>query len=769
MKLLRNIGIFISAVVFLTANTIAFGAEQSNTINTNHLNIPHTEQTIKIDGDLSDAAWQRALVVDLNIVNNPWKNKPSPVKTTAKVIENGKYLYVAFIADDPDPSKIKGFLSDRDKTWGDDLVGLKLDTYNNRRLDYEFFVNPYGVQNDSISNENTGKVNDLWDGIWQSYGKITKKGYQVEIAIPFSTLNFVQSDHQKTWAMELVRLYPRDERLRISHIPLDRNNKCWLCQMPEIKGFEKAKVGSRLRLTPYSVASSDQTRDIYNNSDPWHNNNNYAAGLDIHWGITASTAIDATVNPDFSNVESDTGQLNVNKNFALFYNEKRPFFLENANYFSSNNNLVYTRNIADPNYGIKITGREAKHSYGFFATDDTQTNIILPGNLNSNIITLAQQSYAGAFNYRYNVNDDFSLGFISTFRSSAEQYHNVVAGLDTKYKFNDSNSLLAQVLTSDSKNTAPIFKGLVANTSSSFSDNAYKINYIHESENWLVNVGQQQINKNFRADLGYMPKSDFKETSLSVKRSFYGTAKSWWSEANIQTDWDIQHNQNNELIEQALKTTAVIYGPKLSQLHIDYRRAHTVGLRFNNSIDNIDNNTDMFTVDNVNIYSEIQPTSRVFVGIGINNGKQIDYSNNRLGDYRELYSYITLNPTDHFMIDLYYTLSDLTAKNLQQVNDSVYSANLTDLRLSYQFDVRSYLKLNLVYSDVHRNPNNNPMINVFKKDRSLSTQLIYSYKINPQTAFFVGYSDSSYQDDNLTRLRRDKRTFFMKISYAWMP
>jgi len=254
MHWLRNSNVSVSAVLIAVIGLTFSSLANSITNKIDSFLIPHTENSIKIDGDLNDDSWDQALSISLNIVNNPWHNLPSPVTTTAKIIEDGEYLYVAFIADDPHPEEIIGFLGDRDTKWGDDLVGIKLDTFNSRRLNYEFFVNPFGVQNDSIHNEVTSETNDLWDGIWYSYGKITKQGYQVEIAIPFNILNFEQGDNEKTWAIELVRLYPRNERLRISHMPIDRDNACWICQMPEIKGFKQAKIGRNLTLTPFSVA-----------------------------------------------------------------------------------------------------------------------------------------------------------------------------------------------------------------------------------------------------------------------------------------------------------------------------------------------------------------------------------------------------------------------------------------------------------------------------------------------------------------------------------
>ena len=376
-------GLFTVATAFMLFVKPSFA--QENTVNQAQLNIPHVELELTIDGELNDLIWQQALDVPMNIVNSPWNNKPSPVSTNAKIVENGDYLYIAFIAQDPNPELIQGFLGDRDTRWFDDLVGFKLDTYNNRRLNYEFFVNPHGVQHDAIFNEMTVSKDPAWDGIWQSAGKITKDGYQVEIAIPYHILNFNDNDDVKTWAIELIRVYPRDTSLRISHIELDRNNPCWLCQTPEVVGFKNAKASKNIMLTPTLVASRSETREIFTPKTDWEAENDIDTGLDLRWGINANTLLNVTLNPDFSNIETDSGQLSVNKTFSLFYDEKRQFFVENSEYFSSNFDLVYTRNIADPEYGAKLTGTEGKHTYGAFMTNDTQTNIILPGNTGSRL------------------------------------------------------------------------------------------------------------------------------------------------------------------------------------------------------------------------------------------------------------------------------------------------------------------------------------------------------------------------------------------------
>lgn len=758
---IRGLSVLATALMLFVQPSIA----QENTVKLAPLNIPHTELKLDVDGELNDAVWQQALNISLDIVNSPWNNKPSPISTTAKVIENGEFLYIAFIAQDPNPELIQGFLGDRDTRWGDDLVGFKLDTYNNRRLNYEFFVNPYGVQHDSIANEMTGDSDSAWDGIWESVGKITDDGYQVEIAIPYHILNFDDNGDIKTWAMELIRLYPRDSRLRISHIELDRDDACWLCQIPEITGFKDAKASKNIMLTPTLVANKSESRRIFAPTTDWESEGDIDAGLDLRWGINANTLLNVTVNPDFSNVESDAGQLSVNKTFSLFYDEKRQFFVENSEYFSSNFDLVYTRNIADPEYGAKLTGTQGKHSYGAFMTNDTQTNIILPGNTRSRLISLQEEGESGAIKYRYDVNNNLSVGVISTLRQT-DNYHNFVSGVDSKYRLDDSNSFQAQILFADTQDSADM---TLSGNEEKFTDQAFKLEYEHDSEYWQVDAQHQEIGEKFRADLGFMPRADYKNSKVLVNRLMYGEPDSAWQEMKFAGQWQILHNENGELLERSVSTSFNIDGPMLSMFDIMLVTADKVGLRRHElddtlALDNsIDGNTKRFEENQAVISGSIKPSAQIETVLELTLGDKIDYGNDRLGDYIALYGNISYNVNKHLEFELSHTYSDLEADNA-----NVFTENLTELRVSYQFNVNSYLKFNVVYTDIDFNLDNNP--NAYtEKSNNLSTQLIYAYKINPQTVFYFGYSDNSYQDDRLKSLERNQRTIYSKISYAWLP
>lgn len=760
----------LSAIFTLLLSPSATASDNSN------LNIPHTSQYIDVDAELNEALWDNALVISLDIVNSPYDNTPSPVKTTARIIENGEYLYISFEAYDPNPELIQAAIGKRDTKWFDDWVGIKMDPLNKKRTSYNFYVNAVGVQNDEIYDEINQVPNDLWDGIWHSSGKITESGYQVEIAIPFNILNFEQNEDVKTWPFELVRSYPRGTRLRLSHIPLDRDNNCWLCQYPLATGFEQAKIDKNITLTPSFVASNEQSKDIYDPQGDWDNNESYEASLDMRWNITPSTRLNATINPDFSTVETDEAQLTINETFSLFYDEKRPFFTENSEYFLSPQDLVYTRNIASPDYGAKLSGSEGNHEYGAFISHDNQTNFIVSGNLSAQIASLNEESHSSALRYRYNYNDDITLGAISTLRV-ADDYHNYVFGLDGSYRLNQSDLITAQWLTSDTEYPDDLYlqfcyddcqdneQTLRTKKEGRFSDNAMNIKYIHDSEYWQIVASHEEFGEDFRADLGFIPRTDYTNDEVSVKRYFYSdNSDSFWQTLSLDGGWNSQHSDKGELISKELETNLNFDGPLLTEYTLSYSQADRVGLRLDRSILDIDGNTDRFTEKLFSIYAQIRPTNKIFSSIDATFGDKIDYENNRLGNYYEIKGNFTWNITHHIELDVYHTISELDADGSR-----VYLANLTDFRFTYQFDVHSYIKLTMVYSDINQNPNNNPNSFFTENEKILDTQLIYTYKLNPQTAFYLGYSDSSYQDDYLSNLEREKRTFFAKVSYAWQP
>ena len=224
--------------------------------------VPKIDGQIRIDGVLDEPAWQDALVLEIRVEVEPGENIPAPVRTQISVCFSDRHLFAAFRAFDPDPSAIRARYSDRDKLWDDDWVALVLDTFNDERRSFQFFVNPLGIQADSIETAGGGGGPE-WDAIWDSAGRIDDRGYVVEIAIPFSSLRFQPKDGEQIWGFDAVRSYPRLVTHEMGLFARDRSNNCYLCQADKIRGFAGASPGRALEFDPTVSAVHSEAREPF--------------------------------------------------------------------------------------------------------------------------------------------------------------------------------------------------------------------------------------------------------------------------------------------------------------------------------------------------------------------------------------------------------------------------------------------------------------------------------------------------------------------------
>lgn len=727
--------------------------------------IPSITGNIVIDGALDEAAWQQAQVIDLPYETQPAENGQAPVQTTARVMADQDNFYISFVALDPEPHKIRAFYRDRDKMWEDDSIGIKIDTYHDGKLAYQFFVNALGVQGDAIENEITKTENSAWDGIWHSAGKITAAGYQVEVAIPLRMLNFNDGLAQQKWRLELVRFYPRDVRHRLSNVKILRNDPCMICQMQTVTGFAGAKQSNHLTLVPALVSALSQQRTVSNTGKgDWRSESDLEPSLDVRWGITPDVSLNATLNPDFSQIEADEAQVSMNDTFALFFDEKRPFFLDNADYFSTPLDLVYTRNVSQPDAGVKLTGRSGAQSFAFFAANDKDTTITMPGNISSDLAYLAQKSNNAVLRYRHDLTSKLSAGWISTLRSS-DDYHNYLHGVDLKYQWTAQDKVVAQLLHSDSAYPQQLAASLTGEARLRAADDLSGVGqylaYEHEDRNFGWYSRYLGYSEGFRADLGYMPQTDWNKLVHGMFYQWY-SEQNWWNRLELFGDWDISKSAAGELLEKELEAGVEADGPLQSELMAKLVQRDRVGSRLDGKVLQVDSNTMLFRERAVETEALFRPMAGVYLSVYAELGDKLDFRNNRLGDGVNLAPQLRWNMDMHTQLALRHTYRTLDAAGAE-----VFTANLTDLRLSYQFSVRSFLRLALIYSNIRQNPLNNRG-EVDSKARQLGSQLLYSYKVNPQTLVFAGYSDQAFSDDDITSLQRDKRTVFLKFSYAWM-
>jgi hypothetical protein len=392
---------------------------------------------------------------------NPHDGESVSERTEAYLGYDQKNLYVVFVCYD-DPKKVRARMSVREDIYDDDQVEIILDTFHDRRRAYAFQTTPLGVQWDAIWTEASraevnGNWDTSWDTVWDSRGKVTKRGYVVWMAIPFKSLRFPATKLQE-WGIILYRgIYRKNEDTFWPRI--SRKVEGRLGQEATLNGLEGISPGRDIELIPYGIMRGFRaldTRDPYN---PFFQSANVQGqpGMDAKFVIKDHFVLDMTANPDFSQVESEDPQITVNQRFEVYFPEKRPFFLENEDYFRTPFDLFFTRNIQDPSAGIRLTGKEGPYSVGLMATDDRSPGLAVPSYCppaspvcSSDLFGV--RSYFAVARVNRDIFKQSSVGAIYTnWQCPSTGEFNRVGGVDTRLKFNDNWILEGQAVVSSSK------------------------------------------------------------------------------------------------------------------------------------------------------------------------------------------------------------------------------------------------------------------------------------------------------------------------------
>jgi hypothetical protein len=713
--------------------------------------ITRATSAIQVDGRLDEAAWQEAAVIDVDVETRPAENTPAPVKTECLITHDDDHLYVAFRAQDPDPKQIRAHLSDRDKAFDDDFVGIVLDPFNDERRAFEFFVNPFGIQMDMFMDDVGGNEDESWDAIWASAGRVTETGYEVEIAIPFSSLRFPRTEGDQIWGFDALRFYPRTNRLRLAGQPMDRNVNCYLCQISKMSGFAGVTPGRNLELAPTVTSNRTDVRGLSTQGSSFAEGDvESEVGVTGKWGITPNLTLNGAINPDFSQVEADAAQLDINTTFALFFPEKRPFFLEGADFFRSPFEAVFTRNVADPSWGVKVTGKEGKNAMGVFVAQDEQTNLIIPGSQSSQGFGLDMETTDAVLRYRRDLGASSTVGALLTSREGSG-YFNRLGGFDGLYRFTESDSFRGQYLRSQTEYPATIFSDTrLRQPAGTLEDDALYLGYDHSSRNWNGYLRYEDVGDAFRADMGFMPQVDYTFKLAGLGHIWHGEPDDWWTRANLGGDWDERKDQAGNLLERELEFWANLNGPLQSYFELAGGQRERVfeGISFDETFGSV--------------FMEMQPTGNLSTYFLARFGDQVDFDNVRPGEMLLLEPSVRLLLGHSVRMRLTHTYQTLDVEG-----GELFAANLSQLTAVYQFNARTFVRLITQYLDLQRDPE----LYLFPVDETTQTlfnQLLFSYKLNPQTVLFAGYSDNSFADDRID-LTRTSRTFFLKVGYAWVP
>jgi hypothetical protein len=736
----------VAAVAWATAST---AAAQGRPEDRPSFETIRAESEIRVDGVMEEAAWARAARIPLPYEYQPGDNVPPPVQTDCFITYDTRNLYIGCRALDPRPAEIRAHLMDRDAIdtfVQDDHIGFMLDTFNDERRAFQFRVNPLGVQADAIFSEQDGIEDWSWDTIWESAGRVTAEGYVVEVALPFNQLRFPASAGSQTWGLEIFRSWPRNVRHRIRSHRTDRDKGCILCQEGKLSGLESLTAGRNLELDPTVTGHRTDTQSPPRGGTG-ASDTAAEVGLTARWGATPNMIVSGAVNPDFSQVEADVAQLDINTRFALFYPEKRPFFLEGLDYFTTPEQAVFTRTVADPTGGLKLTGKQGPHAVGVFMTHDRINNLLLPSNAGSEFATDEGDVTGTVVRYRGDVASRSTAGFLFAGRESGP-YHNRVFGPDVMLGFTPSDTVRLQYLRSDTAYPSAIVEEY-GQPEGAFGGNTLTATYDHYSRYWFWSAAYTDRDADFRADSGFIPRVDLRQANAVLQRRFWGGPKAWFTTFDVAGVVSRATDHSGDLTDSLAQLHVVYAGPLQSQGAASIGRETEVfgGVTY-----------DKTTGEG---FFQMKPSGAWSFGVNAGAGGAVDYTENRPADRVALAPFLELKVGKPLNLQFNHTLEQLSVDA-----GRLYTANLSQLRAVYHFNVRTFVRAIVQYTHVTRDPE---LYSAPTPSRTaqLFSQYLFSYKINPQTVLLAGYSDN-YAGLDRVDLRQTSRTLFLKIGYAWL-
>jgi hypothetical protein len=485
------------------------------------LRIPRTTSPITIDGDLSDPGWKNALRLEKWYETNVSDNGEPKVKSVGYLTYDSKFLYAAFELFD-NPRDIRSPYNDRDHIGGntDDYAGIILDTRNDRRTAVLLLANARGIQYDAVSDDSSGE-DSAPDFFWDDAAKITDKGWILEMRVPFSSLRY-DNPNPAEWGIMLYRNWPRDRRYQMFTNRLPRGSNCFICNRAPLVGLEGLPAGGHLVTAPYvSAREIGETRDGL--GTPLRNRPATGdGGIDLKWTPNADTAIDATLNPDFSQVESDVAVISTNERFAIFLPEKRPFFLEGVELLKTPIQAVYTRTITSPRFGLRSTGKEGLNAYTVLVTQDRGGgDIILPSPLGSDFAQQEFSSTALIGRYKRNIGNSF-VGLLGSARENGSGSYNRVFGPDFELRIGDHETITGQLLLS--RSSTPNRPDLATEwTGRKLASHGADIWWQHQTKTFDFFTEAKDFGNEFRADNGFVPQVGFRSNYAEAGYTFRPT------------------------------------------------------------------------------------------------------------------------------------------------------------------------------------------------------------------------------------------------------
>ncbi len=792
--------------------------------------VPRFDQPPVIDGKLDDEVWKTAVVFKDFYQTNPGDNIAPSKPTEAMLGYDARTLYLAFHCYD-EPDKIRATVAKRDEIFNEDNVRIFLDTFNDQRRAYLLGWNPLGVQGDAIMTEGEGQ-DFSFDIVMESKGMIVSDGWTLEVAIPFKSLRY-EAGKGKLWGIHIWRNIDRFNDEIDSWMPNSRDISSLLSQAGHITGLEGVSTEHTLEVIPSMTVSKGGKRVATLTPaqldgdptllDPGRFQNDplkLDVGVTAKYGITPTVTLDLAVNPDFAQVEADQTVVTANQRFPIFFEEKRPFFLEGIDIFQTPIQAVHTRAIVDPDLAVKLSGKRGKNTFGLLVASDNAPGNFSEEDRQQDPVSLAsiarfidKNAYVGILRLKRDVGKQSYIGLVMTSYNFIEK-HNQLGGIDGRIQISKQKTFRFQVAGSTSRRcffepaldahrpgpSDGCFVGFdrdadgnptgPSETNSYYRTGnglAYRWSYNRDGRNFYYGANGNGQTQDYRADLGFT-----RRLNTNYAGGYVGYASEQKPKAKL-IRWNINDNLGTNFNWQGLSQN---FFHEIS-MSLSFQRNTYLGFGFNNGYERVfeeefglkrtathsgaffgrpERSTSQY---GFYVYGGTKPNQKVSINANFNfSYNSFDY------DFGALPKFIRVSPAGladpdaaldpgpgsalNFEIGVQYQPTkplnismDFTQSKLRR-NDTgllAFQDNIYSLHATYQFSRFIFARARVDYDTLSSNARG---------------QFLFGYTPNPGTAFYIGYNDdltynglNPFTSQFEPGFRRNGRTFFIKLSYLF--
>lgn len=708
-------------------------------------------EKIQIDGQFNAQEWSDATKVSLDFEVTPGNNSPAKVKTTGYLTYTETMLYVAFYAYG-NPETIRGSVRSRDDFGiiSDDFVTLRLDTYTDARNNYLILLNPFGSQFDvravnALTDED--RYDDSFNVDFQSAGSIVSDGYFVEMKIPFASLPFPNGEDQ-IWHFNMFRrYYANGNEVEVNSQPRDRDNSCEICQTTDRLVMDAIKIDKRVELLPYVAGNINGERAAYK-APMDYGDFKPNAGLGLQLDLNKNSSLELTFNPDFSQIEADVTQIDVNSPIALIYPERRPFFNRGTDIVNFTDGAFYSRSVNNPLFSSKLLS-QGKKSRLFFLTAFDQDSPYLIGGEDRSYLGQGGQSFVNVLRYQHLIDAKSRFGFVTTNRYYQGGGFGNLLGTDGLFLFGKNWRLsyefflnLNEEPVADWIDTQDVAAGkTVQLDGESFSGHALYLQLYRNTEHWRSYLFLRNIAPDYQADVGFVVKNNRRWLTLFHQYQNFVNKKGLQF-FSIGFKGDINYTFEN--VYKALSLDGIISVKTFGSTEITYTYDWDVHKNY------LGRNYKSVGKSELNITSN--PNNFFGLFLNANFGKDLAYNEENPEVGREWSAFI--RPTFQFSKKFSLTPSLRYSQLKHLDSDQFYfKGYIARLNLRYQFNNFFSVRLVSEYNDF---------------TERFFVQPLIQWNPNPATVFYIGGNQNSISDYNsefYSPFRVDQTQFYLKFQY----